>query len=287
MALRRPRVPVTMGEAKNPFRTSTTSGLVIGLGATAAVALCALGGTLLVEPGIKPWPRFWATLFFAALLWPTGLALITRLAGARTAIAAAVLVVAATGAQQLGVGTLPLPLVVGWTVSLSAPGDAIRRELPLSAAGDREWERAWRSAQRAAIAVCSPDVISPEAGVVIALNGAEPVPLAALERKGPPGAAGWYNLPVTRDVVERQAPLVVELRREGVAGPPARFCGGQDDPDRQDRGASLRWSAGRWTSDNLADVPVPLVSGRPASSRYYIELRFYDANGLPHAGIWY
>lgn len=261
--------------------------LTVALVATGAVIVVALGGTQFVEPGINPWARFWGIVFFALLLWPVGLTLIGHLFGYRASFAAGAAVVVFTAAQQCGAGTLPLPHVVGWSVSLASPGDAIRRELPLPPAGDPAWERAWSRAAHVAVAICTPAVLSPDSGVTVSINGGVPRAVEALERKGPRDATGWYNLPVTRVEVERQTPLAVEVRREPASGPPARFCGGQDDPARVGSGASMRWLGGRWTVESLADVPIPAIRGRPAPSRYYIELRFYDSDGRPHAGIWY
>lgn len=261
--------------------------MVIPAAASALVIGAALLGTRFVAPDVSPWPRFWAASFFALLLWPVGLTLVGYLFGRRAQLGAAAVVVCLSAAQQLGLGSLPLPLVVRWSVSLVRPGDAVRRELALPPAGAPAWGRAWARAARAAVAVCTEERIANSAAVSIALNDEPPTPLAGLERAGSAGSVGWYNLPVTRAQVDARRPLTVVLRREGAEGPPARICGGQDDPTRPGWMGSARLVAGQWVTEQLADLPIPPIAGRPAPSRYYVELRLYDSRGLPHVGIWY
>ncbi|HET7770789.1 MAG TPA: hypothetical protein VFN74_18600, partial [Chloroflexota bacterium] len=129
--------------------------------------------------------------------------------------------------------------------------------------------------------------VADSSAVTVSLNDAPPFPLAPLDRTGADTTVGWYNLPVTRAQVEARRPLTVLIRREAAAGPPARVCGGQDDPTRPGWGGSARLMRGQWVTEQLADLPIPPIGGRPAPSRYYVELRFYDSRGLPHAGIWY
>ena len=255
---------------------------------TTALVLClALAGTRFADPGIPPWPRFWGTLFFALLLWPIGLAVVGSAFGRRAQLGAASAILVLTAAQQLGLGSLPLPLVVRWSVSLSRPGDAIRRDLALPPSGERSWERAWSSAASAAVAICTEERVADSSAVTVSLNDAPPVPLAPLDRTGADTSVGWYKLPVTRDQVEARRPLTVLIQRGAAAGPPARVCGGQDDPTRPGWGGSARLRSGQWVTEQLADLPIPPVGSHPAPSRYYVELRFYDPRGLPHAGLWY
>ena len=253
----------------------------------ALVAGLALAGTRFVPPDASPWSRFWGTLFFALLLWPLGLTLVGRLFGRRAQLGAAGVIVALTAAQQLGLGSLPLPLVVRWSVSLAQPGDAVRRELTLPPPTDRAWERAWSTATRAAIAVCTEERVPESVGITVSINDGPPIPLAPLDRTGADASVGWYAVPITRSQADARRPLTVTLRRTAAAGPPARICGGQDDPTRPGWGGSARLAGGQWVTDQLADLPLPPIAGRPAPSRYYIELRLFDARGLPHAGIWY
>ena len=254
---------------------------------TALVILIALAGTRFVAPNISPWPRFWAIAFFAVLMWPIGITLAGRIAGTRGALALACVVVSLSLTQQLGAGALPLPLVVRWSVSLVSPGDAIRREITLPSPVDPAWERAWARASRAVVAICTEERVVESASVVVSMNDGAPVPLATLPRTGQPESVGWYELPVSRESVDAQRPLRVEVRRGAGAGTPARVCGGQDDPTRPGWMGSARLTPSGWVYDQLADLPIPPIAGRPAPSRYYIELRLYDSNGGPHAGIWY
>jgi hypothetical protein len=125
--------------------------------------------------------------------------------------------------------------------------------------------------------------------VTVGLAGALPAALAGLERTGTPSGEGWYHLPVTRSALDARRELEAVVRREGPAGGAAQVCGGRDDPTRPGAGGAARWVAGGWSSDhrNVADVPLPLVAGRPPVSRYYVELRFLDARGLPTIAIYY
>ena len=255
--------------------------------ATALVVLVALAGTRFVAPGITPWHRFWAIAFFALLVWPIAITLAGRFAGQRAALALSFLAVSLSVAQQLGPGALPLPLVVRWSVSLVSPGDAIRREITLPPATDPAWDRAWSRAARAAIAICTEERVAEGASIAVTMNDGQAVPLASLLRTGPPDSVGGYELPVSRAAVDARRPLVVDVRRGAGGGAPARVCGGQDDPTRPGWTGSARLTPGGWISDQLADLPIPPIAGRPAPSRYYIELRLYDADGRPHAGIWY
>jgi hypothetical protein len=259
---------------------------VVPAATTGLVIVLALVGTRTVSAGLSPWPRFWSTLFFALLLWPIGIALIGAVFGRRVQLAAAIAVLSLTALQQLGVGTLPLPLVVSWSVTLSRPGDAIQRELVLPPAGHPDWERAWSRAAHAAIAICTEERVVEGADVTVSVNEGQSTTLATLERTGSDASVGWYQLPVTRAQVEARRPLLVTIRRSS-AGQPARFCGGQDDPTRPNRGNSARLLGGQWVTDQIADLPLPPIAGRPPPSRYYVELRLYDQRGLPHAGVWY
>jgi hypothetical protein len=261
---------------------------VVALGGTVSVVVIALLGTRAVVEGINPWPRFWATVFFSLLIWPVAIVVIRRVLGRTGQIGLATLAVALTAAQQVGAGTLPIPLVQSWYASLALPGDAVRRELDLPPVGTQKWERAWERASSVAVAICTELPVSNGADVGIELNGGRVVPLASLRRSGGPTEPGWYLLPVTRGQVDARRPLVVELRLDAPAVPPARICGGQDDPTRLDRGKSHRRRAGgAWSADDIADVTLPLIRGLPPPSRFYVELRFFDAAGLPHVGIWY
>lgn len=261
--------------------------MVIPAGVTALVLLLALAGTRFVAAGVSPWPRFWGVVFFATLLWPIGLTLVGRVVGRPLQLAAGGLIVLLTAAQQFGSGSLPLPLVVRWSVSLAVPGDAIRRELALPPAGDAAWTRAWSRATSAAVAVCTEAQIERSVDVAIIVNEGAPAPLALAERSGKPDSVGWYNVPITLAQADARRPLIVVVRREGGSGPPARICGGQDDPTRSGWEGSARLRSGQWTTEQLADVPIPPIGGLPAPSRYYIELRLYDRSGRPHAGIFY
>jgi hypothetical protein len=113
------------------------------------------------------------------------------------------------------------------------------------------------------------------------------VALAAAPRIGKDAEMGWYYVPLDRSVAELRPDLDVVVRREADGGPPARVCGGQDDPTRPGNGQSWRLRNGAWSTDNLGDLPIPLVYGHLPPERYYIELRFLDADGLPHVAIWY
>jgi hypothetical protein len=261
---------------------------VVGLAATAVVVAVALLGTRAVTAGVDPWPRFWGVTFFALLIWPVGISLAGRLAGRGVQLALALAAVVLTAAQQRGAGSLPIPLVQSWYATLSQPGDSIRRDLALPPSTDAAWERAWAGAASAAIAICTERPAADTPGVVVVVNGARTAPLASLRRIGRETEAGWYLLPVTRAELDVRRPLVVEVRREQVGPVPVRVCGGQTDPSRLGwDGSFRRRAAGAWSDADLADVAVPFVDGRPAPSRFYVELRLFDERGLPHAGIWY
>jgi hypothetical protein len=259
----------------------------VSLAATGLALLVALAGTWTVEPQVPPWPRFWATAYFVVLLWPVGLGLVARLAGLRAQAAVAALLLAGTVAQQSGLGSMPVPLVVRWWATLAGPGDAIRHRILLPDPQDRAWQAAWQRAARAALVICTLEAVAPEAGLTAAVNDGTPRPLASLARSGDPQGWGWYSLPLPRPSLEGARHLEVLVRRERAEGPPAVVCGGQDDPARAGAGGSARWLEGRWATDQLADRPLPLVDGRPAPGRFYVELRFFDAEGLPSVGIWY
>ena len=261
--------------------------LAVSAAATGLGLVIALAGARATEPGVSPWPRFWATAYFVLLLWPVGLGLAGRLAGLRTQGAAAALLVALSLAQQFGIGSMPLPSGVRWAATLSQPGDAIRQRILLPGPGDRAWQRAWRQAAYAAVAICTWEAVAPEAGIGVTVNGGAPVPLDSLPRGGQPDGWGWYALRLTRPEVEAARQLEVVVGRGRAEGPPARVCGGKDDPARPGAGGAARWLNGRWTPDDLADQPLPPVEGRPAPGRYYVEVRFFDAGGHPSAGIWY
>jgi len=272
-----------VNDAHRELRASTT----ISFAATMAVVGIALVATLLPGPAVSPWPRFWGTTFFALLLWPIGLTICARLAGRRTQLVCAGLILALTAAQHAGVGRIALPELTSWSVSLTAPGDAIRREITLPAAHEAAWQRAWSRASQVAVAICTEQAIDPAADVHLRVNDGSETPLALLRRSGRSNERGWYLAPVTRPEVDAERPLAVELRRAGSTGSPARVCGGQDDPTRPGWGGSARLRSGIWSTQDLADLPIPAIHGHPAPSRYYVELRFFSADGLPHVGIWY
>jgi hypothetical protein len=272
------------------FRPATANARAIAAISAIAAALgllIAVAGTRSTAPEVSPWPRFWATAYFIVLLWPAGLALVGWLAGVRAQAAAGLLLALLTVGQQLGQGSMGPPALVRWSTTLAAPGDAIRQRIALPARGDRAWESAWRRASRAAVSICTWEAVAPEAGVMVILNGGPPVPLHALPRGGRPEGWGWYALEVSPTDLGAGRALEVVVRREGRDGPPARLCGGRDDPARPGAGGSARWLNGRWTADDLSDYPLPPLNGRPLPGRYYIELRFFDAAGHPSVAIWY
>src|SRR6266542_246747 len=258
----------------------------IGL-ATMLVGLAiALVATRFAAPGVPPWPRFWASAFLLMLLCPVGLSLCRTLAGRGAQLVSACAVLALTAGQHVGIGTVALPIVTSWSVTLASPGDAIRRELTLPNPGDRTWSDAWTRATRVALVVCTEAAVSDSAALRVQLNGRDISSLSAAPRSGRPDARGWYLVPVERFDVDSQRPLVAEVRRDGPVGAPARLCGGQDDSTRPGWRGSARRRNGQWSEDDLADLPIPPIRGRPAPSRYYVELRFFSAEGLPHVGIW-
>lgn len=275
--------PASLGGLRLPVSRAS---LLVTVSAVSVALILALGGTLRVQAGIPVWTRFWGTVFFVLLLWPVGLSLLGRLAGIRVQAAAAAALLALTLVQQSGLGGMPLPLVVRWSVTLARPGEAIRQRIVLPPPADPAWQRALRRAASAAVAICTEAAVSPDAGISVSLDGRPGVPLASLERAGKLAETGWYYLPVETASLASLTRLDVEIRRER-AGPPALFCGGQDDPGRRGAGGSTRLANGRWETEQLADLPLPPVLGRPALSRYYIELRLFDAAGMPWGGIWY
>jgi hypothetical protein len=263
------------------------SALAASGAATAAGLLVALAGTRLVAPDVSPWPRFWATAFFVLLLWPVGLGLVGALAGRRAQAGLAALLLAATVAQQSGVGSMPMPLADRWWAILTQPGDAIRQRIVLPDPQDRAWQQAWQRAERVVLAICTLEPVAPEAGATVAVNGGPAVPLVSLERRGEPQGWGWYHLPVRAQAVEGVRQLDVVVQRAGDGGAPAPIiCGGQDDPTRPGAGGSARRRDGSWSAQRLADEPLVAAEHLPPS-RFYVELRFYDAKGLPSVGIWY
>jgi hypothetical protein len=260
---------------------------VVAGATTGLVIIIALIGTRATLPGVDGWPRFWGIVFFALLFWPVGITLCGRLAGRFAQLACSALVLALTVGQQLGAGTLPIPLVQSWYATIAGPGDAIRRDIALPDATDGSWQRAWERAASVAVAICTEKAVPAAAEISVQLNGARATPLSALRRSGRDEGTGWYFLPITREEADTRRPLSVEVRRDGQAGVAVRVCGGQDDPTRAGWEGSMRRRGGVWSTEGLSDIDVPAIFGRPAPSRYYVELRFFTADGLPHAGIWY
>jgi hypothetical protein len=261
--------------------------LTLSLATSALGCLLALLGRAAVLPGIDPWPRFWATCFFILLIWPVSLSLLGHLLGIRAQLLAAAALLALIVAQQRGQGLLPLPLVVRYPVTLSQPGAAIRRQIQLPAPDAPDWRRAWDRASQVVLAICSEAAVPLEAEVRVSINGGQAIPLADTPRVGKAEGSGWYYLPVSRLTIDPQRPLDVVIRRERATGGPAILCGGQDDPTRPGYGGSWRWRNGQWSTEALGDVPVPAQRGVIPPQRYYVELRFLDADGLPHVAIWY
>jgi hypothetical protein len=261
--------------------------------ATALGLLVAAGGLWRVAPGVPAGPRFWATVFFVLLLWPVGLTLLGRMAGLWVQRGAAAALLLAAAGQQVANGALPLPEHVRWHATLAAPGDAVRQTLRLPESGDAQWGRAWGAATRVAIAICTGGAVAPETETALAVNGGPPVALSTLTRAGPPPDDGWYLLPVARGEVEPPAgspgagTLDVVVRRRGAAGPPVLVCGGRDDPQRPGAGGASRQRDGVWSTEDVADWPLPDVAGRRPVSRYYVELRFFDRAGRPSVAIYY
>jgi hypothetical protein len=269
----------------------TPSGVhvAVSAGATALGLALALAGTSLAAPE-GAWPRFWASAFFVLLLWPVGLTLTGRLAGVRAQVLVAGVLLLASAVQQAGRGTVPLPEAVRWSATLSAPDDAVRHRVPLPPPGSTAWERTWRRAARAVVAVCTESAITPLSGVTLALGQTPPYLLPTVERLAGRDFSGWYALQVTEEEVSRAAEggaLEVTVRRGAGPGGPLHVCGGRDDPTRPGAGGSARWRGGRWSGEQLADEPFPLVAGRPILGRYFIELRFLDGAGRPAVDIWY
>jgi hypothetical protein len=260
--------------------------LLVSLSASALAVVIAWLGHSWMAPGVDPSSRFWATSFFVALLWPIGLSLAGHILGVRVQLTAAACLLALTVAQQAGRAALPLPQAVRWSATLTQPGDAIRRQIVLPPPDVPAWQRAWQRGTRAVVAICTEQAVSAQAGVAVAVNDAAPVPLTAAPRTGTPEASGWYYLPVPRSVLEARRDLDVVLRYEGAGGAPAAFCGGRDDPARPGNSRSWRWRDGRWSADGLADLPILPVAGRVPPQRYYVEVRFLSADGLPHVAIW-
>jgi hypothetical protein len=249
--------------------------------------LVAFAGLWQTAPDIPSPPRFWATTFFILLLWPIPLTLLGLIAGVRPQRIAGALLLLATIFQQASPGALPLPEHVRWHVTLTEPGAAVRQRILLPAPDDPKWTRAWRAARRVVLAVCTGGLVPPDAPVSLALNDRSPVPLSSLPRVGPSQDDGWYLLPVARETLDTVRPLDVTIRRDGAAGGAVRICGGRDDPQRPGAGGALRLHGATWTTADLADPALPLVGGKPPISRYYIELRFLDADGRPSIAIYY
>jgi hypothetical protein len=178
---------------------------------------------------------------------------------------------------------MPLPENVRWVAPLAGMGDAIRYRLPLPARDAAPWQRAWARAASVAVAVCSEPAAAPAALTTISVNGEPAVLLHTLRRNAEPRGVGWYELPVTRSVVERAAELEIVLHRESSEGPPVGICGGRTDASRAER--SARWQDGRWSRTNLPFWYDPPPVTKP--ERYYIELRFYAARGTPTVAVWY
>lgn len=249
--------------------------------------LVSVAGLWLTATGIPSPPRFWATTFFLLLLWPLPLSLLGLIAGLRPQRVAGALLLLATVTQQASPHALPLPEHVRWHVTLTEPGDAIRQRILLPAPDSSPWTRAWRDASRVALAVCTGELIPSEAPVSLTLNHGNPVALPTLPRLGPPQDDGWYLLPVARETLDAARPLDVTIRRDGAAGGAVRICGGRDDPQRPGAGGALRLHGATWTAADLADPSLPLVDGKPPTSRYYIELRFLDPTGRPSVAIYF
>ena len=259
--------------------------LALAAAATGAALLVSLAGTQLVDGGVPAWSRFWAAAYFILLLWPIGLTLLGRLAGRRIEAIAAAVLLGATLLQQASPGTFPLPFVDHWQAMLAAPGDAVRQRITLPPPQDPSWQRAWSRATRATLVICTAEAADPVAGVEVVVNNLPPIPLASLQRGGLPGAEGWYALPVTRESLGTARELAVVVRRQFAAGAPVAICGGQTDSGHA--GGAARLVGGSWSTDRVADIPLPLVQGQPVPARHYVELRLYDADGRPSLGIWY
>ncbi|HEX2036403.1 MAG TPA: hypothetical protein VHS99_19645 [Chloroflexota bacterium] len=264
--------------------------IAIGLLASLAALALALAGTATVAPEVA-WPRFWATSFFILLLWPVGLALLGRIVGLRLQVTVAALLLLATAVQQCSPATVTVPSRDWWWATLSEPGDAIRHRILLPVATDASWQRAWQRAASAAVAICTAEAVDPAAGISVALGDEPARLLTSLPPRTKPREFYWYHYPVDLTTVGRatdaEGRLHVVVRRQSAQGEPARFCGGREDPGRAGAGGSARWGQGLWQPGDLADQPLPLVGGRPAPSRYFIELRLFDARDLPTVGIWY
>ena len=256
---------------------------------TALGVAIALLGTVFTSAGVVPWPRFWAAVFFVLLFWPIGLHLAARLGGRRAFSGLAAILVLGSIAQQSGFGTMPLPQRVRWSVTLMAPGDAIRQRIALPPPSDRLWKNALSHPYRPGITVCTWEPVAPDSGVTVSFNGTQPVALTALPRFGDAGGWGWYVLDVPVALLRQEPVLDVVIRKDGV-GSPVRICGGRDDPRRRGAGDSSRLVNGEWLATSLSD---PFLSSTGASmenefpGRYYVELRLFDAEGHASGGIWY
>ena len=246
------------------------------------LVVAAVGLTRPME-GIPPGARFWAVAFFVVLLWPVGLTLVAHLCGERAQVGVAAVLILATVGQVARPLAMPLPENVRWVAPLARVGDAIRYRLPLPAHDAVPWQRAWARAARVAVAVCTEPAAAPAAMTTISVNGEPAVLLDRLHRNAEPRGVGWYELPVSRPVVERAAELDVVLRRESPDGPPTGICGGRTDASRAER--SARWQNGSWSATNLPFWYDPPPVTKP--ERYYIELRFFDARGAPTIAVWY
>lgn len=265
--------------------------VTLPLGVTACGLLIAFLGTRTTLPNVPAWPRFWASVFFIVLFWPIGVALAERLGGRRVATSIAAVLLLASLLQQAGYGTMPLPRAdeIRMAATLISPGDAIRQRITLPLSSDRRWRDAVRRAHRAAVTVCTWEPVGFAAHVTVSVNGGRAVPVHSLPRFGDAAGWGWYVLDVPRDLLTDTPRLDVIVAKE-ADGPPARICGGRDDPRRPGAGGASRFFAGRWQdrilADPLAGAPAGGSDG-PTPTRYFVELRLFDAEGHASVGIWH
>lgn len=222
----------------------------------------------------------WARLFFVIVLLG-GLIATARLVGPGAQVALALALVVLVVAQRAIARPVAVPPSSQWTAPLAGPDQMVRHVVNLPV--DRpEWSALWQRAAGAAVYVCARGPLAEEDELRLYVNDEFLVTITQALAFGPrpqPTSIGFYRVPLSRSLLERQNPATFLLRRgpspSGSPSPAAASAGAIHSPIEICGTFSYRPTAGL-ESSAFFDGVAWSSPGTTQRGRYLIELRLED-----------